>query len=116
MLVLVQQSLVQQKDNQKLSKRLSKGFERSVYWSEYKTKSVNKNTTNEYRIESNFVGVDRLFVLVYSNVDDNAERYKAQRYYLPKGVIENYYITINRSNFYDQLIDSDIKQYKETRS
>ena len=104
------------KDNQKLSKRLSKGFERSVYWSEYKTKSVNKNTTNEYRIESNFVGVDRLFVLVYSNVDDNAERYKAQRYYLPKGVIENYYITINRSNFYDQLIDSDIKQYKETRS
>ena len=27
------------KDNQKLSKRYSKGFERSVYWNEYKTKS-----------------------------------------------------------------------------
>ena len=36
------------RENQKLSKLLSKGFERSVYWSEYKTKSDNKNTTNEY--------------------------------------------------------------------
>ena len=31
------------KDKQKLSKLLSKGFERSVYWNEYKTKSETKN-------------------------------------------------------------------------
>ena len=37
------------KENQKLSKPLSKGFESSVYWSEYKTKRENKNWTNEYR-------------------------------------------------------------------
>ena len=36
------------RDNQKLSKCLSKGFERSVYWNEDKTKSEKKNTTNEY--------------------------------------------------------------------
>ena len=35
--------------NQKLSKFLSKEFERSVYWNEYKTKSEKKNTANEYR-------------------------------------------------------------------
>ena len=35
------------RDNQKLSKLLSKGSERLVYWNEYKTKSENKNTTNE---------------------------------------------------------------------
>ena len=47
------------KDTQKLSKVLRKVFERSVYWKECKTKSENKNTTNEYRyfLESNFVGV-----------------------------------------------------------
>ena len=33
------------RDNQELSKLLSKGFERSVYWIEYKTKSQNKNMT-----------------------------------------------------------------------
>ena len=32
-----------------LAKRLSKGFEILVYWNEYKTKSENKNTKNEYR-------------------------------------------------------------------
>ena len=37
------------KDNKKLSKLLGKGFERSVYWNEYKTNSENKNLTNEYR-------------------------------------------------------------------
>ena len=55
--------------NQNLSKLHSKGFERLVYWNEYKTKTENKNTKNEYRyfLKSSFVGVDRLFVLVYSN-------------------------------------------------
>ena len=33
----------------KLSTVLSREFERSIYWNEYKTKSENKNTTNEYR-------------------------------------------------------------------
>ena len=37
------------KDNPKLSKLLSKCFERSVCWNECKIKSENKNTTNEYR-------------------------------------------------------------------
>ena len=50
------------RDNQKQSKRFSKGVERSVYWNEYKTIDY-KNTTNEfiYFLKSNFVGVSRLF-------------------------------------------------------
>ena len=67
------------RDNQKLSKRLSKEFERSVYWNEYKTKSVDKKTRNEFRyfLESNFVGVDRLFVLVYTNQGNSAKSFEA---------------------------------------
>ena len=37
------------RDNQKFPKILSKGFKRSVYWNEYKTKSDNKNMINEFR-------------------------------------------------------------------
>ena len=40
------------RDNQKLSKILSKGFERSVYWKEYKTKNENINTANKFRLFS----------------------------------------------------------------
>ena len=63
------------RDNQKLSKLLSKGFERSVYWNEYKTKRDDKIMTNEYRyfIELNFVEVNRLFVLVYLNRDNDVK-------------------------------------------
>ena len=54
------------RDNQKLKKPLSNGFEKSVYWNEYKTKSDNKISKKKFRyfLESNFVGVNRLFVLV----------------------------------------------------
>ena len=76
------------KDNKKLSKLLSRKFERSVYWNKFKTKNENKNAANEniYFLESNFVGVDRLFVLVYSNQDSNSRSFKTQRYYLPEGL------------------------------
>ena len=44
------------KDNQILSKYLSKRFERSVYCNKYKTKTETKNAANEYRhfLEPNF--------------------------------------------------------------
>ena len=89
------------RENQKLTKLLSKGFERSVYWNKYKTKSENKNTINEYRyfLESNCVRVNRLFVLVYINVDGNTKRFNARKYYLPKGIIDNYNVIINGKSF-----------------
>ena len=72
---------------------------------------VNKNTANEYRyfLESNFVRVNRLFVLLYTNQDANTKRFNARKYYLPKGIIKNYNIIINGKNVYDQPINSDIK-------
>ena len=58
--------------NRKLSKLLSKGNERSVYWNELKTKCEIENMANKYRyfLESKFAGVSRLFVLAYSNQDN----------------------------------------------
>ena len=104
------------KDNQKSSKSLSERFETSVYWNEYKTKNENKNMKNEYRyfLESNFVGINRFFVLVYSDQDENSKSYKAKMYYLWKVFIKNYN-TINVKNFYDQPVDFDIMQYEEIR-
>ena len=66
------------RDNQKLLKLLSKGFEKSVYWDEYKTKCENEDTTNGYKyfLESNFVVVNRLFVSVYKNHGNNTKKFK----------------------------------------
>ena len=54
------------------------------------------------------------YILVCSNQDVNSKRFKTQRYYLPKGAIKSDNVTISRKNFYDQPIDSDIKQSEET--
>ena len=89
------------KDNQTLSNFLRKGFERSVYRNEYKTKSENKNRTNEcrYFIESNFVGVNRLLVLIYPNQDNRVKRFNGKKYCLPKCIIQTYNVIMNEKTF-----------------
>ena len=66
------------RDDQKLSKRLRKGFRRLAYLTEYKTKSEKKNTTNEYRyfLKPNFAEVNILLILVYSNQYNDSKRFK----------------------------------------
>ena len=86
------------RNNQTLSKLLSKGLERSVYQFEYKTKSESRNM---------------LFISVYSDQDVDSKRLKTRRYYLPKGIFDNYNVIINGKDFYDYPIDSDIKRYEE---
>ena len=82
-----------------------------------KQKRDNKNTTNEFRyfLESNFVEVNRLFLLVYANEDDASKRFKAKRYYLPKSIIKDFNVIINGKNIYVQAIDSDIKRYEKIK-
>ena len=65
----------------KLSKHLSKEFDRSVYWNEYKTKSETKTATIEFRyfLESNFVAVNRLFLLVYLYKDNDVKQFKTPK-------------------------------------
>ena len=71
-------------NNQKLSKLLSEWFGRSVCWNKYKTKSENKNATNEYSyfLESNFVANNSLFLSIYLSKDNDVKRLKTRRYYL----------------------------------
>ena len=98
---------------------LAKDLKRSVCWNEYKTKSEKKKTTNKfsYFLESNFVEsfVNRLFVLIFLNRNTDIKQFYARKYYLPKGVIENYNVIINGKNFYDQAIDSETKRHEEIR-
>ena len=51
--------------------------------------------------------------LVHKNQDDKAKRFKAQRYYLTKGLINNFNVIINGKSFYEQPINSDLKRYEE---
>ena len=112
-------------DNSKLSKLLSKGFKRPIYWNEYKltpNKIVEIANANDIKyirelLDSSCQGVNRLFVLAYDNTAGNnqvsVDSYK--KYFLPRIKTNNYNIKIDGRNFYDQPINDLIKQYDEVR-
>ena len=112
-------------DNVKLSKLLSEGFKRSVYWSIYKIidnivvqiAAQNEEKYIRERLDASCQGVKRLFVLAYDNASGNTQvSIDCFKKYFPPGVkIENCNIEIDGRNFYDQLINGSIKQYGEIR-
>ena len=59
--------------------------------------------------------VNRLFVLVYPNRNNDLKRSQAKTYYLAKLIIKNYNVIIYGRNFSDQPIDSDKKRYEQIR-
>ena len=70
------------RDNQKLSNFLSKGFERSVYWNEYKTKVRIKIRPTNLDIFSNIFLLESTdYVLVYSNQGADPKRFEAKKHY-----------------------------------
>ena len=85
----------------KLLKKLESGFKRTINWNKYLAKATNKaqNRYLDYLIESNFQGVNRLFVLEFE--DDNG-RESLKQYYLPTVEIKDYNVMIDGINFFDK--------------
>ena len=103
-------------DNTKLLKLLREGFKRPIYWNKYKI--IFKNYNDEYireRLDANFRGVNKSFVLPYTSGDNITNESSYKNYFLPRVKIENYNIEIYGRNFYDQSINDSIKQYDEIR-
>ena len=104
-------------DNTKLSKLLSEGFKRPIYWNEYKVIPETIYAENEnirILIDPSWKGINILFLLAYLNGDTSTvNRYR--KYYLPRVKIENYNIEIDGRNIYDQPINDLMKQYDEIR-
>ena len=95
-------------DNTKLSKLLSEGFKRSMYWYKYKVilnKIYNENDYIRELLDASYQGVKRLFILAYGNAGNDLVTANSHRkYFLPRIKIENYNIEIGGRNFYDGRI------------
>ena len=108
--------------NNKLSELLSKGFERTVVWNEYKTKiervtiPQNDNMFRRTTLDVSFQGVSKLFAAAYET-DDIQTNYNTEesrrRYSLPRAEIKDYKVLIDGRNFYDQNVNSSIVRYNE---
>ena len=107
-------------DNKDFIDQQNKGFQRSIYWNEYKTKEQNEDAdANVYKytnLDLSFQGVNRLFVMAYGRANNNQPTRNGRRkYYLPRIDLEKYNVIIDRRNFYDNPIESDIEKYRELK-
>ena len=104
-------------DSKDFIEQQKKGFQRSIYWNEYKTKEVNEDTdANVFKyINPSFQGVNRLFVMAYNRTNGQPTRNGQQKYYLPRIDLEKYNVIIDGRNFYDNPIESDIEKYGELK-
>ena len=104
-------------DNKDFIDQQNKGFQRSIYWNEYKTKEQDENVANNVfkyiNLDPSFQGVNRLFVMAYLRGGNNPDKNIRQKYYLPRSNLNKYNVIIDGRNFYDNPIESDIEKYRE---
>ena len=109
-------------NNNKLSELLSKGFERTVVWNEYKSEiekvtiPQNDNIFRGTTLDVSFQGVSKLFAAAYEtdDIQRNANTEESRRRcYLPRAEIKDYNLLIDGRNFYDQNVNSSIVRYNE---
>ena len=103
-------------DNKDFIEQQNKGFQRSIYWNEYKTKEINEdadaNVFKYINLDPSFQGVNRLFVMAYNRANGQSTRIEQQKYSLPRNDLNKYNVTIDGRNFYDNPIESDIEKYR----
>ena len=108
------------KDNNKdFIEQQNEGFQRSIYWNEYKTKEINENAdANVFKyinLDPSFQGVNNLFVMAYNRANGQPTRNGQRKYYLPRIDLDKYNVIIDGRNFYDNPIQSDIEKYRELK-
>ena len=91
-------------DNAKLLPQLKSDFKRTISWNKYLSKPelLAQNENLNHLIETSFQGVNRLFVLVFEQGDDNDKRISNKRNYIPNVEIKDYIVIIDGKNFFDQ--------------
>ena len=84
-------------ENAKLIQNLKSGFKRVINWNKYLSKPelLTRNPNLNHLVEPSFQGVNRIFVLAFEN---DAQRTRARRYYLPTVEIKDYNVLINGEN------------------
>ena len=106
------------KEDKDFIEQQNKGFQRSIYWNEYRTREKdenadanNANTVRYINLDPSFQGVNRLFLMAYNRAAGQTTRDGQRKYYLPKIDLKKYVI-IDGRNFYDNPIESDIEKYR----
>ena len=99
-------------DEIKLLTNLKSGFKREIIWNKYRsqmtTAAINYNLN--MLVDPTFTNVNRLFVLAYQTADD---RQSYSQFYLPKVMVKDYNVIIDKLAFFDLPIKNEEEAYEK---
>ena len=99
-------------DKSKLLTNLKSGFKREIIWNKYRSQMTTEAVNNNLNIliDPTFTNVNRLFVLAYQNADD---RQSFSQFYLPRVVVKDYNVIIDKLTFFDLPIKTEEEAYEK---
>ena len=99
-------------DEIKLLTNLKSGFKKEIIWNKYRSQMTTEAINNNLNIliDSTFTNVNRLFVLAYQNVGD---RQSYDEFYLPKVMVKDYNVIIDKLAFFDLPIKTGEEAYEK---
>ena len=99
-------------DEIKLLTNLKSGFKREIIWNKYRSQMSTEAINNSLNIliDPTFTSVNRLFVLAYQNADD---RQSFSQFYLPKVIVKDYNVIIDKLAFFDLPIKTEEEAYEK---
>ena len=102
-------------DEIKLLTNLKSGFKREIIWNKYRSQMTSEAVNNNLNIlvDPTFTNVNRLFVLSYATADDNYNRQSYSQFYLPKVMVKDYNVIIDKLAFFDLPIKTKEEAYEK---
>ena len=103
-------------DDIKLLTNLKSGFKREIIWnkcrSQMSTEAINNNLN--ILIDPTFTNVNRLFVLAYQvDANNNGNRQSFSQFYLPRVMVKDYNVIIDKLAFFDLPIKNEEEAYEK---
>ena len=91
---------------------LKSGFKREIIWNEYRSQMPMEVANNNLNIlvDPTFTNVNRLFVLAYQTADN---RQSHSQFYLPKVMVKDYNVIIDKLVFFDLPIKTKEEAYEK---
>ena len=102
-------------DEIKLLTNLKSGFKREIIWNKYRSQMTTEAVNNNLNIlvDPTFTNVNRLFVLAYGVDNNNYKRQSSFEFYLPKVLVKDYNVIIDKLAFFDLPIKTEEEAYEK---
>ena len=100
-------------DNTKFPENMNQGFKRTISWNKYISEITmqTKSDNLSYLIEPTFRNINRLFVILFKNSNDDPARYSFDEYYMPLVEIKDFNALIDKKNkeeAYEKTIEQEV--------